>query len=119
MEQDRGRVELPIGREPGHPTRRRIDPQGQSALTEYAVEGVFPGGSLLRLRPLTGRTHQIRVHMAALGHPLYGDRLYGGEGDLDRPALHSARILLRHPVTGEQLDLSAPLPEDLRRIMEK
>ncbi len=119
MEQDRGRVELPIGREPGHPTRRRIDPQGQSAETEFSVEARFPGLTLLRLRPLTGRTPQIRVHMAALGHPLYGDLLYGGEGDLDRPALHSARIFLRHPVTGEQLEIMSPLPEDLRRIMEK
>ena len=115
---DRGTVALPIGREPGHPTRRRIDPQGQSAETEYAVEASFPGVTLLRLRPLTGRTHQIRVHMAALGHPLYGDRLYGGEGNLDRPALHAARILLRHPVTGEVLELTSPLPEDMKRIIE-
>ncbi len=118
VEPERGTVDLPIGREPGHLTRRRIDPQGQSARTEYAVEGVFPGGTLLRLRPLTGRTHQLRVHMAALGHPLLGDRLYGGEGDLDRPALHAARIALRHPVTGERLELTSPLPEDMYRILE-
>ena len=115
----RGAVDLPIGREEGHPTRRRIDPSGQPARTEYAVEGAFPGGTLVRLRPLTGRTHQIRLHMEAMGHPLLGDRLYGGGGDPGRPALHAARIAMRHPVTGERLELVSPLPEDMGRFLEK
>ncbi len=119
VEPERGTVELPIGRDPDHPTRRRIDPEGQNARTEYAAEGAFPGGTLLRLRPLTGRTHQLRVHMAAIGHPLLGDRLYGGGGEPGRPALHAAKISLRHPVTGERLELVSPLPEDLRRILAK
>ena len=75
-------------------------------------------GALLRVRPLTGRTHQIRVHMAAIGHPLFGDALYGSPDDiLSRPALHSAYLSLRHPVTGETLELAAPLPDDLKKKM--
>ena len=117
MEMETGIVDLPIGRDPGHPPRRRIDPGGQAARTEYAVEKRLPGATVLRVRPLTGRTHQIRVHMAALGHPLVGDVLYGGGEGLERPALHSAGMRLRHPVTGEWMELAAPLPEDMGRLL--
>ena len=114
---EEGCVELPIGRDGTHPTRRSIDPRGQSARTDYALEERFPGGALLRLRPVTGRTHQIRVHMAAVGCPLLGDALYGGElSGLTRPALHSAHIVLRQPLTGELLDLRSPLPADLEAV---
>ena len=102
---DSGTVNLPIGRDEAEPSR-----------TEYTVLERFLTGALLRIRPLTGRTHQIRVHMAAIGHPLFGDALYGSPDDmLSRPALHSAYLSLRHPVTGETLELAAPLPDDLEK----
>lgn len=92
----------------------------QPSRTEYTVLERFPAGVLLRVRPLTGRTHQIRVHMAAIGHPLFGDALYGSPDDmLSRPALHSAHLSLRHPVTGETLELAAPLPDDLEKKMRR
>jgi 23S rRNA-/tRNA-specific pseudouridylate synthase len=73
----------------------------------------------LRLRLYTGRTHQIRLHMAALGHPLVGDRLYGASDlALPRPALHSCHIRLTHPVTGEHLDITSPLPEDMAALLD-
>lgn len=113
---DSDRIDLPIGRDAGAPTKRAVTPDGQPSRTEYAVLERFPGGALLRVRPLTGRTHQIRVHMAATGHPLFGDALYGTPDDmLCRPALHSAYLSLRHPITGEMLKLTAALPDDLEK----
>lgn len=113
---DSDRIDLPIGRDAGAPTKRAVTPDGQPSRTEYAVRERFPGGALLRVRPLTGRTHQIRVHMAATGHPLFGDALYGTTDDmLCRPALHSAYLSLRHPITGEMLKLTAALPDDLEK----
>ena len=114
------RIFLPLGPAVGEPQRRTVSPEGQPAETLCRVLARFPGGTLLRLRLLTGRTHQIRAHLAALGHPLYGDALYGGpaaEG-LRRPALHSAWLRLIHPVTGETLEFASPLPEDLRKLPE-
>ena len=86
----------------------------------YRMIVIF-GLTLLALQPETGRTHQLRLHMAAIGHPLAGDWLYGTEDPalISRPALHSSRLLLRHPVTGETLELTAPLPEDMDRLMER
>ena len=113
-----GTVDLPVGRDIGAPTKRAVTPDGQPSRTEYTVLERFPTGALLRVRPLTGRTHQIRVHMAAIGHPLFGDALYGTQDDmLRRPALHSAYLSLRHPVTGERMELTAALPDDLREKM--
>lgn len=113
---DSGAIDLPIGRDEGAPTKRAVTPDGQPSRTEYAVLERFPSGALLRVRPLTGRTHQIRVHMASIGHPLFGDALYGVPDDiLSRPALHSAYLSLRHPITGEMLELAAPLPDDFEK----
>ena len=77
------------------------------------------GLSLVKLLPETGRTHQLRVHMASIGHPLAGDWLYGTEDPdlIARPALHSYALTLTHPVTGEVLHLTAPLPEDMARLV--
>lgn len=115
---DFGTVDLPVGRDIGAPTKRAVMPDGQPSRTEYTVLERFPTGALLRVRPLTGRTHQIRVHMAAIGHPLFGDALYGTPDDmLRRAALHSAYLSLRHPVTGERMELTAALPDDLKEKM--
>ena len=114
-----GRIDLPIGREPGSAVKRCIDPRGREAHTEYEVLQAARGRALLRLRPLTGRTHQLRLHCAALGHPLTGDWLYGTEDKtlITRPALHSCELWLRHPLTGELLHLTAPLPEDMQALL--
>ena len=115
-----GEISLPIGRCPDSAIKRQVDPSGQSARSQYRVLEAGPGFSLVELRPLTGRTHQLRVHMAALGCPLAGDWLYGVEDKalIPRPALHSRRMKLRHPVTGELLELTAPIPADMLRLWE-
>ncbi len=87
--------------------------------THYEVLASQDGLSLVRLRPQTGRTHQLRVHMASIGRPLAGDWLYGTEDTalIPRPALHACALRLVHPVTGELLSLTAPLPEDMARLV--
>ena len=114
-----GRVDLPIGRDLGSAIKRRIDPEGKPAVTDYRVLREYEGFSLVELTPRTGRTHQLRVHMAAIGCPLAGDWLYGTEDRavISRPALHAARLALTHPVTGEALTLEAPLPEDMKALL--
>ena len=116
-----GRIDLPIAKADSPTVRRCVDDQrGQRAVTHYRVESQSNGRTLVRLRLETGRTHQIRVHMAAIGHPVAGDFLYGTElPDLPgRFALHSARIEFGHPLTGARVALSSPLPEELRRLMD-
>ena len=116
-----GSIDLPIGRDPGSVLRRRIDPDGLPARTEYAVLQAFDDRALLRLRPLTGRTHQLRLHCAAMGHPLLGDWLYGTEAPdlIPRPALHSYELWLRHPLSGALLHCVAPLSADMLRLLPK
>lgn len=115
-----GSVSLPIGRAPGSAIKRQVDPAGQSAHSEYRTLAHTDRFSLLELTPRTGRTHQLRVHMAALGHPLAGDWLYGTEDTalICRPALHAAHLALIHPVTGAELNLTAPMSADMIRLME-
>ena len=114
-----GVIDLPIGRDERSAVRRCVRPDGQPAVSRYEVLKTDGTRSLLRLLPQTGRTHQLRVHMAAIGCPLAGDWLYGQEDPelISRPALHSARMALRHPVTGEALEFTAPLPEDMARLL--
>lgn len=116
-----GKISLPISRAPGSAIKRQACPDGRPALTLYRVLERRGNRSLLELRPQTGRTHQIRVHMAAIGCPLAGDWLYGAEDRdlIPRPALHSCRLALTHPVSGERLDLTAPLPGDMKRLLER
>lgn len=113
-----GTVDLPIGRAEGSAIARQIRPDGDNAVTHYETLETQNGLSLLRLLPETGRTHQLRLHMAALGCPLAGDWLYGQEDPtlIPRPALHSYALELVHPITGEVLRLTAPLPEDMIRL---
>ena len=111
----RGTIDLPIARADDGSTRRIPAPGGQPSVTDYTVLAERDGCTLLRVAPRTGRTHQIRVHFAALGHPLLGDALYGGEmSRLTRPALHSAAAGFTQPVTRQSLHIIAPIPDDLR-----
>ena len=114
-----GTVDAPLGPKPGSLVEQWVTPEGKSARTHYRVLEVNKGRALLHLRLDTGRTHQIRVHMAHLGHPLTGDFLYGTEDHdlIPRPALHSAFLSFRHPVSGEKLNFSIPLPKDMEGLL--
>lgn len=115
-----GVIDAPIGRAEGSIIRRCVRADGLPSLTEYETLQVNDRFTLLRLRPQTGRTHQLRVHMAYLGHPLVGDWLYGTEDKtlIARPALHSYELWFTQPVTGQELHFTAPIPQDMQRLME-
>jgi len=114
-------VEAPLGRRGAHIVVDRVG--GRRSATSFVVRERLPATTLLEAAPQTGRTHQIRVHLQAVGHPIMGDRRYGGGGDvarrlgLDRPFLHSWRIELVHPVTEETLRVEEPLPADLAEAL--
>jgi 23S rRNA pseudouridine1911/1915/1917 synthase len=111
-----GTIDAPIGRHRHDRVLMSIDTaEPREARTHFEVEQLLPRATLLRVVLDTGRTHQIRVHMAAIGHPVCGDPQYGpaGEYGLKRQFLHAARLAFAHPVTGEAVDLRSPLPEDL------
>ncbi|WP_303785995.1 23S rRNA pseudouridine(1911/1915/1917) synthase RluD [Azovibrio restrictus] len=116
-----GCVDAPIGRHPVQRTRMAVVQGGKPAITHYRVLACHAGATLLGCRLETGRTHQIRVHMAFLGHPLLGDPVYGrtvpGLPDFPRQALHAARLGLIHPVSGASLSWEAPLPEDMQELL--
>ena len=115
-----GEIDLPIGRKEGSAIERCVTPSGQNARSSYRVLTQSEHFSLVELTPHTGRTHQLRVHMAAIGHPLAGDWLYGTEDRnlIPRPALHAAFLSVHHPITGELIELTAPLPADMKRLLE-
>ena len=115
-----GTVDAPIGRNEASVVARMVRPDGVPAVSKYEVLAQGDGMAFLKLVPQTGRTHQLRVHMAYLGCPLAGDWLYGKEEPelIGRPALHSYALKLVHPVTGESLELTAPLPADMERLMK-
>jgi 23S rRNA pseudouridine1911/1915/1917 synthase len=127
-----GSVDQPIGRHPVQRTRMAVSATGRPAVTHYRVLQRFRGHTCLQVNLETGRTHQIRVHMAYLRHPLLGDPVYGGRprfpagasGALretirgfHRQALHAARLELIHPLRDESLAWEAPLPEDMRQLL--
>ncbi|UHR02829.1 RluA family pseudouridine synthase [Peptoniphilus sp. GNH] len=113
----RGRIEAPIGLgEDG--IKREVRSDGKMAITEYEEIGKTQEGSILRLKLLTGRTHQIRVHLKSLGHPILGDSLYEGQSDLiKRQALHSKELTFKHPRNGKIIKLDAALPEDMEKLI--
>ena len=115
-----GDIDLPLGRAEGSLLKRCPDPHGQAAHTHYEVLPAANGRALLRLTPTTGRTHQLRVHMAAIGCPLTGDWLYGTEDRslIARTALHSYHLRMVHPVTGGIIDVTAPLPADMLALLD-
>ena len=113
-----GTIDAPIARALPSIILRCVSPNGKPARTHYQTEWTNRRHSLLHLRLETGRTHQIRVHLAHLGHPLLGDDLYGGSTELiPRHALHSAQLTLTHPHTGERLSVTSPLPNDMAHIL--
>ncbi len=128
-----GKVEEPISRHPTKRTHMAVNPMGKPAVTHYRVMEHFRAHTRLRLRLETGRTHQIRVHMAHINHPLAGDQLYGGRPrplkgasdefrdalrEFDRQALHATMLRLYHPITGIQMEWHAPIPDDMVKLIE-
>jgi 23S rRNA pseudouridine1911/1915/1917 synthase len=117
-----GRIEAPIGRDRDEPTRVSLDTDvPREAVTHFAVEELLPRHALLGVRLETGRTHQIRVHLAAVGLPVSGDRVYGVSGDLglERQFLHARRLAFDHPFTNERVDVTSELPPDLADALEQ
>jgi 23S rRNA pseudouridine1911/1915/1917 synthase len=118
----RGRIEAPIGRDRREPARISLDTDTpREAVTHFAVEELLPRHTLLRVRLETGRTHQIRVHLEAIGLPVSGDRVYGVPGDvgLERQFLHAARLAFPHPLADERVEAASPLPDDLAAALER
>jgi 23S rRNA pseudouridine1911/1915/1917 synthase len=119
-----GRVEAPVGRDPARRTRMAVVANGRPAVTGYRVRDRFPGWTLLELDLVTGRTHQIRVHLAAIGHPVAGDPLYGtgtsrrGPDGLGRLFLHAWRLELASPSDGHLIRAESPLPAELQEVLE-
>lgn len=136
MKEDSGVIELAIDRHPDHYEMQRVHAQGKAAVTHWQVLETFKRFSFLRLTPRTGRTHQLRVHLSAINHPIVGDRLYSrkppltrseiegrepepGEAPLiARQALHASRLTFDHPRSGERMTYEAPLPQDMQRTLE-
>ncbi len=117
----RGTIEAPIGRDRRDPTRVSLDSDvARPAVTHFAIGEALTGRTLLDVELETGRTHQIRVHLAAVGHPVVGDPVYGhgGELGLDRQFLHAARLRFTHPWSEQELDVRSPLPADLAAALD-
>jgi 23S rRNA pseudouridine1911/1915/1917 synthase len=129
-----GSVEKPIGRDPHDRKKMSVRAKrGREARSSWTVLEVFDGAALLNVRIHTGRTHQIRVHLSSLGHPVAGDATYGGTRTpgsrsarsraalqaLDRPALHAARLAFTHPTSGQRVAFEAPLPADIALVLAR
>ena len=117
-----GTIEAPIGRDPRVRTRMAVAGSGaREARTHFTLERALERTSLLRLTLDTGRTHQIRVHLRAIGHPVCGDPEYGTAGmlGLERQFLHATRLAFQHPVSGERIEVISPLPEDLQAALAR
>lgn len=119
-----GRIEAPIGRDPQNRTKRAIDGIGaRPATTHFEILEALPEHTLLAVRLETGRTHQIRVHFAAIGHPVVGDPLYGSTTadplGMQHQALHAHRIAFDHPITGERIEVEAPPPPEMAAAIER
>ena len=122
LRQDSGTVDAPIGRSPGDRKKMAVVPDGRRAVTHWEVVARYGGHTLLRCRLETGRTHQIRVHMAYIGHPILGDTVYGAKKavpGLQGQCLHAVGLRFLHPRTGELVELHCPLPESFLRQLEK
>jgi 23S rRNA pseudouridine1911/1915/1917 synthase len=124
---DGGLVDAPIGENKRGRPHWHVTPNGSPAQTRFAVKGRFARHTLVELEPLTGRTHQLRIHCAHIGHPVVGDRIYKGESarpgatglGAKRQLLHAHSLTFRHPATGREVTFAAPLPQDLREAVER
>jgi 23S rRNA pseudouridine1911/1915/1917 synthase len=117
-----GTIDAPIGRDPRVRTRMAVDgAKPREARTHFTLERALAGTSLLRLRLETGRTHQIRVHLQAIGHPVCGDPEYGTAGmlGLERQFLHATRLAFEHPLSGERVEVLSSLPGDLQEALDR
>ncbi|MCA1056723.1 RluA family pseudouridine synthase [Rossellomorea aquimaris] len=120
MNEVEGLIDQPIGRKETSIIEREVRADGQSAKTRFVVMDQYPHAARLTVRPLTGRTHQIRVHMASIGHPLLGDDLYGGKTNLmNRQALHCRSLSFFHPLTHEWVNVEAQVAEDMNAAMRQ
>lgn len=121
MKQKKGTITANIGRDRHHPTRRRVSNTGDVAITHYEVIKHYPkvNITLVKLKLDTGRTHQIRVHLSHLGHPIVGDLLYGGKSEgMERQALHAEHIHFIHPFTNEKIEVAIPWSNDLKTFQK-
>jgi len=122
LESRTGTIDAPLGRDRRQRTKRAVKGAGsRKARTHFEVIEALPADTLVRARLETGRTHQIRVHFAAIGHPVAGDPEYGARGryGLERQFLHASRLEFTHPRTGERLEFTSELPEDLREALAR
>jgi 23S rRNA pseudouridine1911/1915/1917 synthase len=121
LRRDAGVIAAPIGRHPAHRTRLAVVPRGREAVTHYEVLERFRTATLLACRLETGRTHQIRVHLTHIGHPILGDPVYGRAPapEMRRQALHAARLEFTHPRTGRRITCTAPIPEDMGTLLAR
>ena len=119
--QEEGLIEVPIGRHPVHRKQMAVSfTKGKNAISTYKVIKRFKDFTLVEVRLKTGRTHQIRVHMAYIGHPVLGDEKYSKESHaIGRQALHAATLGFKHPVTGKYIEFESPMPQDMRKIVEE
>jgi 23S rRNA pseudouridine1911/1915/1917 synthase len=137
MPERAGAIDMPIGRSPSDRKKMAVVEGGREALTTYSVVDTYPPFQYIRLKLGTGRTHQIRVHLSRVGHPVLGDPVYGGRKPhrgsvsgkqaavaekalsmIDRQALHAEELSFVHPATGERMRFTAPLPDDFRAVLE-
>jgi 23S rRNA pseudouridine1911/1915/1917 synthase len=120
-----GTVDAPVGRHPRDRKRMAVVHGGRRAITHWRVLETLPATQLVEATLETGRTHQVRVHLASLGHPLVGDRAYGADPTLaarlgvGRPFLHAWRLAFAHPTTGQRVELTEPLPDDLQSVLDR
>ncbi|MEY8416386.1 RluA family pseudouridine synthase [Tissierella praeacuta] len=119
VEKDEDYIDLPIGREEDKSIRKTVTEEGQDALTKYTVIERYKEATLLDVQIFTGRSHQIRVHLDHIGHPIIGDSLYNKESPyIDRQALHSYYLKVKHPRTKEDIEFIAPLPKDMEKLID-